>query len=315
MSGVSPRTALLLTTPPLLWAGNAVVGRLLVGDVPPLTLNLLRWTLAGLILLPLAWRVLAEPAALLARWRYLLVLGLLGVGSYNSLQYLALVTTTPINVTLIAASLPVWMLAVGAGFYGERPTRRQAAGAVLSLSGVLLVVSRGDLAGLAAVDLARGDLYVVAAVVAWAFYSWMLARPPASMRPPDRPDWDWADLLMAQILFGLLGSAVAAGAEQRVGAASIDWSWRVVAALLYVAVGASIVAYRCWGLGVQEGGPALAAFFSNLTPLFATLLSAALLGEVPRWYHGVAFALIVGGIVVSSSRPRRSERQPVPDRD
>ena len=302
MSGVSPRLALLMTTPPLLWAGNAVVGRLVVGSVPPLTLNFLRWALAGLILLPLAWRVLAEPRVLLARWKHLLLLGSLGVGTYNSLQYLALVTTTPINVTLIAASLPVWMLTVGACFYGERATRRQVLGAVLSLSGVLLVVARGDLGGLARVDFVRGDLFIVAAVIAWSFYSWMLARPPASMRPPDRPDWDWAEVLMAQILFGLLVSGVAAGAEQRVGATPIAWTGWVVAALFYVAIGASIVAYRCWGLGVREGGPALAAFFGNLTPLFATLLSAALLGEVPRWFHGVAFALIVGGIVVSSSR-------------
>ena len=302
MSGVSPRLALLMTTPPLLWAGNAVVGRLVVGSVPPLTLNFLRWALAGLILLPLAWRVLAEPRVLLARWKHLLLLGSLGVGTYNSLQYLALVTTTPINVTLIAASLPVWMLTVGACFYGERATRRQVLGAVLSLCGVLLVVARGDLGGLAGVDFVRGDLLIVAAVIAWSFYSWMLARPPASMRPPDRPDWDWAEVLMAQILFGLLASGVAAGAEQRVGATPIAWTGWVVAALFYVAIGASIVAYRCWGLGVREGGPALAAFFGNLTPLFATLLSAALLGEVPRWFHGVAFALIVGGIVVSSSR-------------
>src|SRR3954451_22572838 len=99
-----------MTLPPLLWAGNAVVGRLVVGSVPPLTLNFLRWLLAGLILLPLAWRVFTDPRAITSRWRHLLLLGLLGVGSYNSLQYLALVTTTPINVTLIAASVPVWML-------------------------------------------------------------------------------------------------------------------------------------------------------------------------------------------------------------
>jgi drug/metabolite transporter (DMT)-like permease len=75
-----------------------------------------------------------------------------------------------------------------------------------------------------------------------------------------------------------------------------------VAALLYVSLGASILAYRCWGLGVAEGGPALAAFFNNLTPLFAAVLSALLLGEMPHGFHALAFALIVGGIVVSMPR-------------
>jgi drug/metabolite transporter (DMT)-like permease len=71
-----------------------------------------------------------------------------------------------------------------------------------------------------------------------------------------------------------------------------------------VSLGASILAYRCWGLGVAEGGPALAAFFNNLTPLFAALISALVLNEAPHLYHAVAFVLIVGGIAVSAPRKR-----------
>lgn len=298
------RTAALMTLPPLLWAGNAVVGRLAVGSVPPLTLNLLRWTLAALFLLPLGWRVLRAPRAVLQRWPYLLAAGLLGVGTYNALQYLALVTSTPINVTLIAASMPVWMLAVGALFYGTRPTPRQYVGAVLSLAGVVLVIARGDLATLARVHLVPGDLYVLVAIVAWAFYSWLLARPPASMRGDARPDWDWAEFLLIQTLFGLLGAGAASAGELALTSASVQWNGWVVAALVYVAIGPSIIAYRCWGLGVVRGGPALAAFFGNLTPLFAALLSAAVLGEPPHPYHALAFALIVAGIVVPSVRRR-----------
>jgi len=86
--------------------------------------------------------------------------------------------------------------------------------------------------------------------------------------------------------------------------AAVHWNGWVVAALVYVAIGPSIIAYRCWGLGVAQGGPALAAFFGNLTPVFAALLSAAVLGEPPRWFHGAAFALIAAGIAVSSGRLR-----------
>ena len=311
MSRLTTRTAILLTLPPLLWAGNAVVGRLAVGSVPPLTLNFLRWTLAALILLPLGWRVLREPRQIIARWPHLMLLGLLGVGTYNAMQYLALVTSTPINVTLIAASLPVWMLAVGATFYSEQPTRRQALGAALSVAGVLLVIARGDPSALARVHFVRGDLYVVVATAAWALYSWRLARPPASMRAANGPriveregarDWNWAEFLLLQTLFGLLVAGAGAAGEVALGAAPVQWNGWVAAALLYVAVGPSIIAYRCWGLGVSLGGPALAAFFSNLTPLFAAVLSAALLGEAPQWFHALAFALIVGGIVVSARR-------------
>jgi drug/metabolite transporter (DMT)-like permease len=303
MNRISTQTAVLMTLPPLLWAANAVVGRMTVGQVPPLMLNFLRWSLAALILLPWAWRALRDPGAIAARWKHLLLVGLLGVGTYNSLQYLALVTTTPINVTLIAASLPVWMMAVGTLLHAEHPTRRQIVGAVLSLAGVALVIARGDLSTLARVHFVVGDLYVLLAVIAWAFYSWLLARPPESMRPPQRPDWDWAGFLLIQMLFGLLGAGAAAAGEAVVTGASVQWSGWVVAALVFIAVGPSVIAYRCWGLGVVRAGPALAAFFGNLTPVFAALMSAALLGEAPRWYHAIAFALIVGGIVVSSRKP------------
>jgi drug/metabolite transporter (DMT)-like permease len=302
MTRIDARTAVLMTLPPLLWAANAVVGRMTVGHVPPLMLNFLRWTLAALILLPWGWRALRDPGAIAARWKHLLLVGLLGVGTYNSLQYLALVTTTPINVTLIAASLPMWMMGVGMLMHGEHPTRRQWIGALLSLAGVLVVIARGDLSTLAGVHFVVGDLYVLLAVIAWAFYSWLLARPPASMRPPQRPDWDWAAFLLIQMLFGLLGAGAAAAGEAALTDARVQWNGWVVAALVFIAVGPSVIAYRCWGLGVVRAGPSLAAFFGNLTPVFAALMSAALLGEAPRWFHATAFALIVGGIVVSSRK-------------
>jgi drug/metabolite transporter (DMT)-like permease len=297
---LTPRLALLLTLPPLLWAGNAVVGRLVRDAIPPMALNALRWGLAFVLLAPLAWRLLARPGDALRRWRSLAWLGLLGMGCYNALQYLALHTSSPLNVTLITASMPVWMLGVGAVLHGVRPTRRQLAGALLSLAGVALVIARGDLQTLRAVQFVPGDLLMLLAIFSWAIYSWMLARPGPGLRPGERPDWNWAEALMAQLMFGVVFSAVSAGVEQVVAPAAIHWSPTLVAALFYVAIGPSLIAYRCWGQGVAEAGPAVAGFFVNLTPVFAALLSAAMLGLAPAWYHGAAFALIAAGIVVSS---------------
>jgi drug/metabolite transporter (DMT)-like permease len=291
-------TALLLLVPPLLWAGNAVVGRLVHELVPPITLNFLRWALAFVILLPLAGWLLRPGSSLWPNWKRFAVLGLLGVGCYNALQYLALQTSTPLNVTLVASSTPVWMLAIGALCFGQRISRRQVLGALLSIAGVLVVLSRGQWALLMQVRLVPGDVYVLLATLAWAFYSWMLSQPKD---PPDIRN-DWAAFLMAQVVFGLGWSGLFAAGEWALTDAHIIWGWPLAAALLYVAIGPAILAYRCWGVGVQRVGPNIAGFFSNLTPLFAALMSAAFLGELPQLYHGIAFVLIVGGIVVSSRR-------------
>ena len=295
---LTPATALLLTLPPLLWAGNAVVGRVVHELIPPMTLNFLRWVLAFAILLPLAWRVLRPGSGMWAHWKRLSMLGLLGIGCYNALQYLALQTSTPLTVTLVASSIPVWMLLVGAVCFGRPVSRRQVAGALLSIAGVLVVLSRGQWALLLQVRLVPGDLYVLLATLAWAFYSWLLSQP----KEPPELRGNWAAFLIAQIFFGLGWSGLFAAGEWALVDVHIAWGWPLVAALLYIAVGPAVIAYRCWGLGMQRVGPAVAGFFTNLTPLFAALLSAAFLGELPHLYHGLAFLLIVGGIVVSARR-------------
>lgn len=291
-------TVSLLVVPPFLWAGNAVVGRLVIGLVPPMTLNFLRWALAFVILLPMAYQLLRRGSNLWPYWRRFGLLGLLGVGCYNALQYLALRTSTPLNVTLVASSGPVMMLATGWACFGQRVARRQLLGALFSIAGVLVVLSRGNWTLLSQVRLVAGDLYVLVATLAWAFYSWLLSQPK---EPPEMRN-DWSAFLMAQIVFGLGWSGLFAAGEWTLTDAHIHWGWPLVATLVYVAVGPAVIAYRCWGVGVQRVGPAVAGFFSNLTPLFAALLSAAFLGELPHAYHAVAFVLIVGGIVVSSRR-------------
>ena len=295
---LSPGTAAMLAAAPLLWAGNAVVGRALHTLIAPSTLNFLRWLLAFALLLPLAWQVLRPASGLWPHWRRYAALGLFGIGSYNALQYLALQTSTALNVTLVGSGMPVWMLVVGALFFGVPVTRRQAVGALLSVTGVVLVLSRGSVGELLALRLVPGDLYMVLATISWAFYSWLLVR---TSEPQDLRG-NWAAFLMAQMIFGVAWSGAFAGAEWSLGHTQISWGWPLVAGLAFIAIGPAILAYRFWGMGVQRAGPVAGGFFINLTPLFAAVLSAAFLGEAPHLYHAAAFALIVGGIVVSSRR-------------
>lgn len=281
-----------------MWAGNAVVGRMMAPLVPPVTLNLLRWLLAALILLPLGWRVFRAHSGLRQAWKPLALMGLFGIGCYNGFQYFALKTSTPLNITLVAASMPIWMMVVGALFFREYPSRRQMVAALFSIAGVLVVLSHGDVSQLLALRLVPGDLFMLVAAFCWAIYSWLLLRAaiPAGLRN------DWAAFLLAQMLFGVMWSGVATAFEWQLTDAHIVWGWPFVGGLLFIALGPALLAYRCWGLGVQRAGPTIAAFFTNLTPLITALLSAFLLAELPKLYHAVAFALIVSGIYLSAQR-------------
>jgi len=299
---INIETTLYLLTATDLWAGNAITGRVLVasGAVSPITLSTVRWGLAALLLLPLGWRVFAPSSALWHNKKRFLLLGLFGVGSYNALLYLALETSTAINVTLIGASMPIWMLFIGAVFYQTKPRLLQAVGAVISLFGVAIVLTRGDLSALLSMQIVLGDFFIMLATITWAWYSWMLTKPGSS----NERQWPWAQFLMAQIFAGLLWTGFFDGFEIAAGQAYLDLNLWTASLILFVAIGPSLISYRCWGLGVNGAGPTVAAFFANFIPLFTAIFSAALLGEPPQLFHGLAFALIVTGIWVSSTQGR-----------
>ncbi len=299
---MTPSTFVLLLLPPLFWAGNSIAGRLAVGVVPPLTLNAVRWFLALLLVLPFAWRGLVAHRAILAReWKTIAWLGLFGVGSYNALQYLALKTSTPVNVTLIAASAPVFTLLIGAWRFGEKLTTRRVTGALVSLAGVGLVLVQGDVGRLASLHFVPGDLLMLAAAFVWSVYTWMLKRA--------RPALPMAALLAAQMVAGLCFAVPFAVVELAWLAPPVRFDAPLAWALLaYVAIFPSVVGYVCWDRGVARAGATLPVFFTNLTPLFAAALSGALLGDWPRWYHGVALVAIVAGIAMAGDTLNRRPR-------
>jgi drug/metabolite transporter (DMT)-like permease len=286
---LAPSTIALLALPPLLWAGNAVVGRALVGHFPPLALSFWRWALAFAVLAPFAARsIWRERRVIRAHWAVIGALSLLGVGCYNSLQYLALQTSSPVNATLIGASAPVAALMIGALFFGTRVTHRQWTGAALSIVGVLVVIARGDPARLATFELATGDVIMLVATALWSVYTWLLRR--------QRPPLPMTALLTVQVGLGALMILPFALLEFTLTGRVPEATAANAAALAYVVLLPSIVAYYCWDRGVAHAGAVLPMYFVNLTPVFAGVLAAIFLDERIGAYHLAGGALILAGI-------------------
>jgi drug/metabolite transporter (DMT)-like permease len=291
--------ALLLALSQLLWAGNFVLGRAMSTRIPPVALAFWRWTVALLILLPLAARHLRAGWPVIRRsLPVLLPLGILGVGNFNTMVYLGLGQTTATNAALLNSAGPAFILVIGPLLGGPRPGSRQAAGIFMSLLGVLAIVAKGDLQTLLTLSFNPGDAWVIAAVLSWAFYTVLLARRPTELHP--------MALLTVLVAIGLAWITPFYAAEAWQGA-RMPWDGRTAATLGYVGVMASVVAYVAWNQGVAELGAVRSGAFLHLLPAFAAVLAALLLGESFRAYHAVGIGLVLLGVRVAGGR--RSESQ------
>jgi drug/metabolite transporter (DMT)-like permease len=287
------RPYLFLSLAALFWSGNFVVGRAVHGRIPPVGLAFWRWTAALAILAFVARRSLrAQWRTLLASWRMLLVLGILGVGNFNMFVYVGLGDTTATNALLLQSACPAFIVAIAAATGAGRAAPRQLAGIAISLAGVVAILTRGAPRALASVSFARGDLWVLAAVLSWAAYTLLLRRRPAGVDP--------LALLASLVAVGVAWVApfhaieLARGARMEVDAVT-------AASVLYVAIFASVLSYWLWNEGVARLGASRAGVFLHLMPAFGSLLAVAFLGESFRWFHAAGLALILAGVFLAGA--------------
>ncbi len=292
LTGVSPY--LLLTLTALFWAGNAVLARALHELLPPATMAFWRWVLALLLLLPFVMRPMYGQRALLrANWRHLALLGVLGVGCYNTFLYAALQTTSATNGVLISSITPLLIVLIGRVLFGVTMTRRQQVGIVLSLAGVVGIVSRGDMAVLMGLDFNNGDLLLVGGALTWALYTVLLRWRPAGI--------DTRAFLGATVIGGLVFLMLPLYLVELASSRVAVWNAATGAGMVYFAVFPSILAYLFWNRGVQHIGANRAGLFLHLIPVFGVVLAVTFLGERPHLFHLVGAALIFTGITISSS--------------
>ena len=290
----------LLTFVSLFWAGNAVVGRYAVDQLgmPPFSLAFWRWAIALVILLfvggPKAW---AQRDKFRAHWRFLALLALLSVASFNLVQYTALGLTTAINAGVMGASLPALLFLLTWLAGQERATARQYTGLAAATVGVLIVVSRGQPAVLLALDLNSGDLLMMVALFIWAVYSVLLRRQPDGLDP--------LALLTVMVMFGIVGIApFYAWDLWHVGGLPLTAETFLV--LGYMGLFPSVLAYICWNAAVVRVGANASGMFTNMVPILIAILAVLFLGENFRLYHLAGMVCIFFGIYLATAWRLRS---------
>ena len=285
----------LLTLAFVLLAFNIIVGRAVHEDVPPVGLSFWRWTVASLLFLPFSFGAVRRQWRLMVtHWKILALIAVVMVLFGNTLVYIGLQSTTALNGGLIGVWRPVIILVLAWLIFRGSVVWHQWLGIGISMIGVLLVLARGDPAVLGRLDLNRGDLWLVAASVGIASYQVFVARAPKEL--------DQKALLQALITLGAV-MVLPVYLWETASGRPVTLDVTTAGAVLYVAIFPSIIAIYLVNAGILALGPARASAYNYVQPLFVAILAVSLLGEEVRWYHPVAFVLVVVGILVSS-RPR-----------
>jgi drug/metabolite transporter (DMT)-like permease len=288
---------LLLSVTALCWAGNAVVGRLAAGHIPPVTLSFLRWSLAFLIILPFAWKHLVRDwGAIRSHLGIMIVLSITGIGGFNTLQYWSLEHTEALNTLLLQSAGPLFVAVWSLILLGVRLTLAQACGIVLSLTGVLVILLHGDLTTLKNIEFNKGDIIFTVALAIFGLYSVLsLKRPQIS------------GLSFVGFTFGC-GAAclVPLLIRELLTRPVMQIDGTNLLTLFYVAVFPSTLAYLCFNRGVQLIGANRAAPFFHLVPVFGSAMAMVFLGERPQLFHIIGFALVLTGVFVASRKPAKA---------
>ena len=295
-TGTRTYAFLLLALANLFWGGNWVIGRAIRDAIDPVTLNFWRWVVASLILAPFALPALAANRGAIRRSAGLLMLlALTGVALFQTLVYVGLRTTTTVNAVLLNSSAPLFMLLCSWAIEREHATRRQIAGMLISLAGILVILSRGEPDSLLQLEFHAGDGWILLAMPVFGIYSVLLKRRP--------PELGGVVFLFLISVAGVMLLAPAFALEALLAPPGWSTRWPTIdeaAAVLYVAAAASVGAFICWNRGVAVLGANTAGFTLHLLPAFGTLLAMVFLGEAFHAFHAAGVATILAGVIVAT---------------
>ncbi|WP_221793991.1 DMT family transporter [Oceanobacter mangrovi] len=286
---------MLFATPPLLWAGNFIVGKAISNQVIPADLTLVRWIIGLCVMLPLAIPALKRDWRKYRRYPLrILATSLSGITAFSLLVYTALHHTSGTNGLLLNSFIPVLILLFSALFYGARLRLLQVVGLLISFAGVFTIVFKGDPAGLLALAFSEGDLLLLAAMVSFAFYTLWLKQIPA--------DIDRLGLLCVQVCLTLIVVAPMSLLQHSLTTVTNHWDWTAIQAVAFIGVGPSFLSYIFYSHCVGYLGAEKASLSIHLIPVFGVVLSVLFLGEQVHGFHLAGIAAILVGIAICNRK-------------
>ncbi|PIE44854.1 MAG: EamA family transporter [Gammaproteobacteria bacterium] len=285
------RPYFLLFLAPLIWGGHVVVAKVATVEVAPMTLTLLRWTVALAVIIPFTWHpVKKEWKVIRQHFLLLFICGASGFASFNMLYYRALEYTTALNVALIQAAIPMLILLINAIIFRHRIILPQVVGLVLAFIGVALVVTSGRLQILSDFTINDGDVLMLLASLMYAVYSIALHY---------KPSISWTSFIFILAVSAWVTALPFAVYEMATRESVFVWSAKSLVLVLYIGILASIVAQIAYAKGVSMIGAGRGGLAINLVPIFGTLMAVVFLGEAFHWYHLAGLLLVLGGITLS----------------
>ncbi len=276
----------------IIWSGNIIVARAMNQVIEPATLSAFRWAIACLALIPFAWRgLIAERNILKKNFGYLSAASFLGVTLFNSLLYMAAHTTSAVNISLIAISSPIFIVILARVFLKEHITLSKAGGMCLAVLGVLILASEAEPAVILNASFAAGDAWMLFASLIFAGYSVLVGKKPSELGS--------CTFLLSTFLLGLLMLLPWTLAEIILKGLP-EFSMKVVGSLLYIGLGAALVAYALWNKAIETVGPSASGLIYYTLPLFSGLAAFVILDEPLGLIHVFSGFLIVGGIMIAA---------------
>ena len=286
---------LLATIAAVIWAGNFVIARGVNQQIPPITLAFFRWSLATLLMLPIALKKFKSEIHILKKHKsYLFWVALTGITLFNTCLYISGHYTTAINMALISTtSSPIFATTLAILFIGERINKYRLMGMMVCLSGVLLLISKGSLQTLLSFTFSLGDLWALAGAFSFAVYNVLVRKKPATISA--------TTFLLA--IFGLGTMLILPGfLLEQTSAAPIVWNKALVMSLIYLGAGTSVISFLCWNAAIKRIGAGTTVLFGNLIPIISTIEAVVFLNEPFQQIHMISAGIVIAGLILANTR-------------